>query len=56
MPRVDIGRYEHPEEVGWQGWISWCGWVLFVGFDEMALYKADEETGAVIGSPVVVAA
>jgi len=54
MPRVDIGRYQHPESVGWQGWISWLGWVVFVGFDRLDVYQTDKETGVVIGAPITV--
>lgn len=33
MPNIEIGRYEHPESVGFLGWIKCDKWCAFVALD-----------------------
>ena len=41
MPRIDVGRYKNPENVGWAGWISppyddgfkVPAWMIFIKLD-----------------------
>lgn len=51
MSNIEVGRYDHPESVGYQGWIqpSDRTWILFVKNDGsvQAFLDRDPVTGAV---------
>lgn len=51
MVNITVGRYDHPEQVGYAGWISPDdnSWIAFVGNDGAAQFflDRDPETGAV---------
>lgn len=54
MPSIEVGRYEHPDAIGYQGWVAAPTWILFTRADaEPVLFKRDPETGAVVGAPVL---
>ena len=50
MGNITVGRYDHPAEVGYQGWIEPDdrGWIMFVSNDgsPVAFLNRDPETGA----------
>ena len=52
MGNVTVGRYDHPAETGYQGWIEPGGkaWIAYVGNDgaPVVFLNRDPETGAVL--------
>ena len=52
MGNITVGRYEHPQECGWQGWIEPDDktWIMFVRLDgqPVAYLNRDPDTGAVL--------
>jgi len=51
MQNITIGRYDHPESVGFSGWVEPedRSWILFIKDDGSALFFPErDETGAVI--------
>ncbi len=59
MADIHVGRYDHPAEVGYQGWIEPGdrSWVMFVDLDGRPVVFLDRDlaTGAVPGRVGVVA-
>jgi hypothetical protein len=51
MPNITIGRYDHPDQVGYQGWIEPddMSWVAFIDNDghPVVFLTRDPKTGAV---------
>lgn len=51
MGNITVGRYDHPESVGYQGWLEPedRSWIAFVGNDGKPVFflNRDPETGAV---------
>jgi hypothetical protein len=51
MDNVKVGRYDHPDSVGWLGWIEPedKSWIMFIGLDHRPVVYLDHdpETGAV---------
>lgn len=51
MTNINVGRYDHPVEVGYQGWIEPddMSWIMFVDNDgkPIVFLNQDPETGAV---------
>ena len=55
MPRVEVGRYDNPEDVGgYTGWVCTKDWILFERDDGIVQIGRRGETGAVIGELVEV--
>jgi len=55
MPRIDVGRYQHPESTGFKGWLEpeTGDWIVFVRNDGAVLTYWREKSGAVIGDPAI---
>lgn len=46
---MEFGTYEHPEQVGWQGWMREGSTIVFVGLDgHCKMFRCDPATGAVL--------
>jgi hypothetical protein len=49
---ITVGRYDHPDSTGYQGWIEPDDrtWIMFVASDgsPVAFLNRDPETGAVL--------
>lgn len=52
MCNVKVGRYKHPDKVGWQGWIEPddLSWIAFVDLDGKPVIFLDRDpvTGKVL--------
>ncbi len=52
MPRIEVGRYDNFEDVGYTGWVCTEDWILFERNDGIVQIGRRGETGAVIGELV----
>lgn len=52
MSNIVVGRYQHPKECGWQGWIEPEDrtWIMFIDLDgnPKVYLNRDSKTGAII--------
>lgn len=52
MKDIRVGRYDHPAQVGYQGWIEPDdnSWIMFVAADgtPVVFLNRDPETGAIL--------
>lgn len=54
MPRVKIGRYNNPEEVGYQGWIETDEWIIWIGLDGNLTVGTERAENGAVGSIITV--
>lgn len=55
MQRIEVGRYDAPEEVGFSGWISTDDWIIFQSIDDQLwVYNGLDEDGGVTGDATIV--
>ncbi len=54
MPRIEVGRYDDPDSVGYTGWVCTADWVLFERNDGKVLIGRRDTSGAVIGELIEV--
>lgn len=52
MSRVEVGRYDDPDVIGFKGWVGSDDWILFEKNDgSILLFRREEEK--VVGDPVI---
>jgi len=49
MSRVEVGRYSHPESVGFKGWVCTDAWIVFEALDGKITIARRQEDGGVVG-------